>query len=88
MLYEVRGIFGLGYVSGNACVVSDYRLMSINKELLYNRLRKVIIHEIGHSLGLPHCSIDSCIMSESNGNISILNKSGGDYCIKCRMKLN
>ncbi len=88
VLYELRSIFGLAYVSENACVISDYRLMSVDKELLYNRLRKVIIHEIGHNLGLPHCSIDSCLMSESNGNISTLNKIGGDYCKKCRMKIN
>ena len=82
-----KDIFGFGYVDGNSCVVSDYRLTSPDKELLNNRLRKVIIHEIGHNLGLAHCSVDSCIMSESNGNISVLNKIGGDYCNKCRRKL-
>ena len=88
VFYELRGIFGLGYVSGNSAVISDYRLMSNDKELLNNRLRKVIIHEIGHNLGLPHCSDDSCLMSEVNGNIAIPNKMGGDYCIHCKQKLN
>ncbi len=62
--------------------------MSTDKELLANRLRKVIIHEVGHNLGLLHCSDDSCLMSELNGNIATLNKKGGDYCINCRRKLN
>ena len=88
VLYELRGIFGLGYISGNSCVVSDYRLTTNDKELLNNRLRKVIIHEIGHNLGLSHCPVDTCLMSETNGNISTLNKLGGDYCKKCRHKLN
>lgn len=83
-----RNIFGLSLVSGNACVVSDYRLMSANKELLNNRLRKVIIHELGHTLGLEHCNIDICLMSETNGDIANLNKAGGDYCSSCRKKLD
>ena len=88
VFYELRGIFGLGYMSGNSSVISDYRLMSNDKALLNNRLRKVIIHEIGHNLGLPHCSDDLCLMSEANGNIATLNKVGGDYCIHCKRKLN
>jgi archaemetzincin len=87
VLYLENCIFGLGYIPGNSCVISDYRLMSKDQELYNNRLRKVIIHEIGHNLGLPHCSVDSCSMSESNGNIFTLDKCKGNYCKKCRQRL-
>jgi archaemetzincin len=86
--YEYSSIFGLGYIGGNTSVVSDYRLQSNDKELFDNRLRKVILHELGHNLGLSHCTVDSCLMSETNGDIGKLNKTGGDYCKKCRGKLN
>jgi archaemetzincin len=84
---ESIGIFGLGYNPGKACVISDYRLMSVDRELLNNRLRKTIIHEMGHNLGLVHCADDTCLMSETNGGIAELNKVGGDYCLKCKKKL-
>ena len=86
--YESRSIFGLGYIDGNTSVVSDYRLQSNDKELFDNRLKKVMLHELGHNLGLSHCTVDSCLMSETNGDIGRLNKTGGDYCKKCRRKLN
>lgn len=88
VLVSYTGIFGLGYIPGNACVVSDHRLMTADKELWNNRLKKVVIHEIGHNLGIPHCPDDTCLMSESNGNIVKLNKTGGDYCKSCRQMLN
>lgn len=81
--YFENSIFGLGYLPGNSCVISDYRLMSTDKELYDTRLRKVIIHEIGHNLGLPHCLVDTCLMSETNSNIFILDKCKGNYCKKC-----
>ncbi|MEP6465697.1 MAG: matrixin family metalloprotease [Parafilimonas sp.] len=82
-----KDVFGLGYIYGNACIISDYRLTSQNEDLLNNRIRKVVFHEIGHNLGLEHCSNDSCLMSESNGNITVLNKPGGDFCENCKRKL-
>jgi archaemetzincin len=88
VLYEPRNIFGFGYVSGNSCIISDYRLMSKDQELLNNRLRKVIIHETGHNLGLLHCSTDTCIMSAANGDIGTLDKCSGNYCNQCQQILN
>jgi len=85
---SANNIFGLGYVSGNACIISDARLVSADTTLYLSRLRKVILHEVGHNLGLPHCSNDICIMSESNGNIVSLNKAGGDYCENCKRRLH
>lgn len=88
VLNEPHIIFGLGDVGGNASVVSDRLLQSVDKGLFENRLKKVILHELGHNLGLTHCTVDSCLMSETNGDIAKLNKTGGDYCKKCRRKLN
>jgi archaemetzincin len=88
VLYGPHTIFGLGYIGGNASVVSDYRLQSVDRGLFENRLKKVILHELGHNLGLSHCTVDSCLMSETNGDIVKLNKTGGNYCKKCRQKLN
>lgn len=88
VVFSFKHLFGLGYIPGNSCVISDYRLMSEDKDLWSKRLKKVAIHEIGHNLGIPHCSVDTCLMSESNGDIVNLNKAGGDYCKSCRQKLN
>jgi archaemetzincin len=88
VLYGPYTIFGLGYVGGNTSVVSDYRLQSVDRGLFENRLKKVILHELGHNFGLSHCRVDSCLMSETNGDIVKLNKTGGNYCKQCRQKLN
>jgi archaemetzincin len=88
VFYGPHTIFGLGYIGGNASVVSDYRLQSVDRGLFENRLKKVILHELGHNLGLSHCTVDSCLMSETNGDIVKLNKTEGNYCKKCRQKLN
>ena len=79
-------VFGYGYVAGNSCVISDSKLVSSDKALYNNRLRKVVFHEIGHNMGLQHCASDKCIMSEANSNLFNLSKPG-DYCDQCRRLL-
>lgn len=80
-------LFGFSYQPGNACVVSDSRFRSDYQTLSLNRLSKVIIHEIGHNLGLSHCLNDKCLMSEKNGNTINLDNSANDYCQKCKNAL-
>lgn len=55
------GIMGLGYMPGNACIISSYRIR--NKSNVY----KVAIHELGHTLGLPHCKNKECYMRDAEG---------------------
>ncbi|WP_153799201.1 matrixin family metalloprotease [Foetidibacter luteolus] len=82
-----RSIFGLGYINGNTCIISDYKLTTPDTALLHNRLIKVTLHELGHNLGLGHCPETGCLMSETNGNMAMLNKAGSNYCNRCRKKL-
>ncbi|HPE56125.1 MAG TPA: archaemetzincin family Zn-dependent metalloprotease [Bacteroidales bacterium] len=61
-------IFGQATFEGTCGIGSLYRLrnekygLPRNDELLYERFRKVIIHELGHTFGLIHCQTPSCVM--------------------------
>jgi archaemetzincin len=61
-------IFGQAQYKGNAGIASVFRLrneqygMKGNDQLLYERFRKVIIHELGHTFGLIHCHVPICVM--------------------------
>jgi len=82
--YAVWGILGLGYQPGVASVVSDARFRWTDAGKYEHRLRTVVIHEIGHNLGLPHCKNVHCIMNDANETISSVDNSGKDYCENCR----
>jgi archaemetzincin len=81
-------ILGLGYQPGNACIVSDQKLKHVNAQICTDLIKKLIIHEIGHNLGLPHCADEKCIMFKENGDIITLLNCKGDYCNRCRKFLH
>jgi len=84
MSYYDEHLFGYAHQPGNACLVSDFKFNSDYQTLYFKRLRKVIIHEMGHNLGLAHCQNEKCLMSEKNGNTINLDNGGNDYCQKCK----
>jgi len=47
---------------------------------------KVLLHEAGHALGLPHCSKQSCVMLYSNSPLELYLK-GEWFCQTCLEKL-
>jgi archaemetzincin len=76
------GIMGLGYCPGKSCIASSYRLHGKNK---MEKLFKVAIHELGHTQGLPHCSVHDCLMHDAEGKDRLDEEK--EFCEKCKSVL-
>lgn len=85
--YAVWGIFGLGYLPGRSCIVSDHRLKTNDLLRFHHRLRSVVIHELGHNMGLRHCPSKNCIMNDANERIQTIDNSSNTYCQNCKDRL-
>lgn len=85
-------IFGQAELNGKVGMISTYRLnpefygLQFDEKLFFERIEKEAIHEVGHMLGLRHCSNKSCVMCFSNSIIEVDRKSK-ELCEKCKFKL-
>lgn len=70
------GIAGQAQLSGRGAVVSSFRAKG--------QLGEVAVHEIGHTLGLPHCPHSGCVMQDARGKISHI---GTHFCPECAAKI-
>lgn len=86
---EDWGIMGLAYRPGKSCVVSTFRTFRNAKSETHKneRLKKVTIHEYGHTLGLPHCeNSKGCVMRDANGKVATIDETD-DFCSKCKSQI-
>ena len=83
------GILGLGFRPGKTCVISTFKLKrKVSEAKFRERLQKVCIHEVGHNLGLPHCTFNSfCLMNDANGRIAQVDKEKMIFCSNCKKQL-
>lgn len=85
-------IYGQAVLNGKTGISSLYRLknelygMKQDENLLQQRFSKVVIHELGHTFGLIHCHIPSCVMRPSS-YVEILDQKSSSFCHSCRKKL-
>jgi len=83
-------IFGHAQFRGAAALVSLARLrqefykLPADPPLLHSRAMKEALHEVGHTLGLVHCSDRTCPMSLST-NIHQVDVKGSDFCGGCAL---
>jgi len=82
-------VFGEAHLRGKAAVISLYRLrpefygLELNRELLFNRVIKGAIHELGHTFGLTHCLNVNCVMYFSH-SIWHTDVKKSSFCEECQ----
>ena len=85
-------IFGQAILQGKTGIASLYRLrnelygLEKNDDLVNERLKKVVIHEIGHMFGLIHCQNPVCVMRSST-YVEDIDQKNFKLCVKCKQKL-
>lgn len=80
---------GMARCSGTTAVVSICRLSpafwddAYDRAWHYKRVRKIVMHELGHTFGEhDHCGDWACAVHGS-GSIGEIDKTGDDYCKHC-----
>jgi archaemetzincin len=82
-------IFGQAMLNGHAAVASVYRLrnelygLKKDETILLSRTTKEVIHELGHTFGLIHCHVPSCVMRSST-YVEDIDQKSHHLCTRCR----
>lgn len=85
-------IFGQAYLNGKSGIASIYRLsnerygMPKDEQILLDRTKKEVIHELGHTFGLIHCDNPICVMRSST-YLEDVDQKRQNLCHNCKTKL-
>lgn len=84
------GIMGLAYNPGRSGVVSTSRVGrgAKDKGQVADRYSKLVLHELGHNFGLPHCpNAKHCLMRDACGTVKTLDSETKNVCENCKRRL-
>jgi len=79
-------VFGIAEIDGKRAVISTARLLDHNADVTELRTIKEVLHELGHTFGLPHCPDPTCVAAFSN-TLADTDRKGPQFCLKCYQRL-
>jgi len=85
--YKIWGIFGLATCPGSSSVISTKRIKHPDRSKYEDRVIKIILHEIGHNLGLKHCTNKKCLMTDAVETINTIDNASSSLCKKCVIQI-
>ena len=86
-------IFGQAFLNGRTGIASHYRLsnerygISSDDKFMLDRFKKEVIHELGHTFGLIHCNVSTCVMRSST-YVEDIDQKNAKLCPGCRNNMN
>lgn len=86
-------VFGEAQMGAKAAIISDFRLKRnvdgapTPPAVYYERIVKVALHEIAHTLSLYHCHTPGCLMQMSPSTVE-LDKLDIYFCDRCSFVLH
>jgi archaemetzincin len=85
---QTEFVFGLADPGSRGAVVSQFRLLSGEKQRQQARLANEALHELGHTFGLTHCpQVNKCVMSVAR-TVRAVDARSASFEPACRKKLN
>jgi archaemetzincin len=85
-------IFGQAFLKGSTGIASHYRLSNErygiipDDNIILKRFKKEVIHELGHTFGLIHCHVPTCVMRSST-YVEDIDQKGESLCLNCRNEM-
>lgn len=82
-------IFGQAFLNGKCGIASAYRLknelygIKADEKRFVSRLKKEVIHELGHLFGLIHCHTVNCVMRSST-YVEDIDQKNWSFCPSCQ----
>jgi archaemetzincin len=86
-------IFGQAFLKGSTGIASHYRFSNErygiggDGRFLLDRFKKEVIHELGHTFGLLHCSNPICVMRSST-YVEDVDQKKQHFCHNCLAELD